>query len=122
MEWKQATLSCNPYFIGYCAEAAGRTIAVRSRNTAWLNWVWACLRRDGSLQYGNGHYIFFSVRDDNDHGTIIDFLQRRENLSLGAVRQILRPWIGRPVITLPFPNLAPTSANRMLVESEYRCA
>ena len=45
---------------------------------------------------GNGHYVFFSVRDDSDNGTVIDFLQRRQNLSLGAVRQILRPWIGRP--------------------------
>ena len=43
---------------------------------------------------GNGHYVFFSVRDDDDHGTLIDFLQRRQNLSLGAARQILRPWIG----------------------------
>ena len=44
----------------------------------------------------NGHYVFFSVRDDSDNGTIIDFLQRRQNLSLGAVRQILRP-VDRPV-------------------------
>ena len=36
----------------------------------------------------NGHYVFFSVRDDRDNGTLIDFLQRRQNLSLGAVRQI----------------------------------
>jgi hypothetical protein len=27
---------------------------------------------------GNGHYVFFSVRDDDDHGTLIDFLQRRQ--------------------------------------------
>src|SRR5258708_3061260 len=57
------------------------------------------LRRGGDKivvkRNGNGHYVFFSVRDDSDHGTIIDFLQRRGNLSLGAVRQILRPWIGR---------------------------
>src|SRR6516162_1388471 len=59
---------------------------------------------------GNGHYVFFSVRDDDDHGTLIDFLQRRQNLSLGAVRQILRPWIGRPAASVPrFPKLEPTS-------------
>src|ERR1035441_5522958 len=68
---------------------------------------------------GNGHYVFFSVRDDSDHGTVIDFLQRRENLSLGAVRQILRPWIGRLAIP-QFPKLEPTSPDRMRVESEYR--
>jgi hypothetical protein len=50
----------------------------------------------------NGHYVFFSVRDDADNGTIIDFLQKRQRLSLGGVRQALRPWIGRP----PFPRAA----------------
>src|SRR6266699_4655916 len=52
---------------------------------------------------GNGHYVFFSVRDDRDNGTVIDFLQRRQKLSLGAVRQILRPWISgkRPHRSFP---------------------
>ena len=68
----------------------------------------------------NGHYVFFSVRDDSDNGTLIDFLQRRQNLSLGAVRQILRPWIGRSTATPQFPELEPTSPDRMRVESEYR--
>jgi hypothetical protein len=67
----------------------------------------------------NGHYVFFSVRDDRDHGTVIDFLQRREHLSLGAVRQILRPWIDRP-IPRQFPKLEPSGPDRMRVESEYR--
>ena len=70
----------------------------------------------------NGHDVFFSVRDDRDHGTVIDFLQRRQNLSLGAIRQILRPWIGRPAAALPFfPKLEPTGPDRMRVESEYGC-
>jgi len=68
----------------------------------------------------NGHYVFFSVRDDSDNGTLIDFLQRRQNLSLGAVRQILRPWIGQSTTSPQFPELEPTSPDRMRVESEYR--
>jgi hypothetical protein len=69
----------------------------------------------------NDHYVFFSVRDDTDNGTIIDFLQRRQKLSLGAVRKALRPWIGKPSFALPlFPKLEPTSKDRMRVESEYR--
>jgi hypothetical protein len=71
-------------------------------------------------RHGNGHFVFFSVRDDSDHGTIIDFLQRRKNLSLGAVRQILRPWIGRPAMPPQLAKLEPTSPDRMRVESEYR--
>lgn len=42
----------------------------------------------------DGHGIFFSVRDDADNGTIIDFVQRRQGLNLGQVRKALRPWIG----------------------------
>jgi hypothetical protein len=69
---------------------------------------------------GNGHYVFFSVRDDGDHGTVIDFLQRRQNLSLGAVRQILRPWIGRPATSPQFPKLESAGPDRMRVEGAYR--
>ena len=82
------------------------------------------LRRGGDKivvkRNGNGHYVFFSVRKDDDHGTVIDFLQRRQNLSLGAVRQLLRPWIGRPAIPMQFPALQPTSPDRMRVECAYR--
>jgi hypothetical protein len=69
---------------------------------------------------GNGHYVFFSVRDDRDNGTVIDLLQRRQNMSLGAVRQILRPWIGRPAISSQFPKLEPAGPDRMRVEGAYR--
>lgn len=41
----------------------------------------------------DGHGIYFSVRDDADHGSIIDFLQRRHGLNLGQVRKELRPWL-----------------------------
>ena len=38
----------------------------------------------------DGHWIFFSVRDGQDNGTIIDFVQRRAGGSLGEVRKELR--------------------------------
>ena len=69
---------------------------------------------------GNGHYVFFSVREDDDHGTVIDFVQRRQNLTLGAVRKVLRPWIGRTAIPMRFPALEPTGSDRMPVECAYR--
>ena len=43
----------------------------------------------------DGHGIYFSARDDNDNGTIIDFIQRREGLNLGEVRKELRQWVGK---------------------------
>ena len=69
----------------------------------------------------NGHYIYFSVRDDRDNGTIVDFVQFRKRLSLGEVRKELRPWIGRAPTSLPrFVKLEKTAKDRMHVETEYR--
>ncbi len=41
----------------------------------------------------DGHGVYFSVRDDADKGTIIDFVQNRRNLSLTEVRKELRDWL-----------------------------
>ncbi|MDJ0718607.1 MAG: toprim domain-containing protein [Prochloraceae cyanobacterium] len=41
----------------------------------------------------DGHGIYFSVRDDLDNGTIIDFVQNRQSYNLGLVRKELRPWL-----------------------------
>ena len=42
------------------------------------------------------HGIYFSVRDDRDNGTIIDFIQNRRNLNLGEIRKELRNWLKEP--------------------------
>jgi hypothetical protein len=42
----------------------------------------------------DGHWVYFSVRDARDHGTIVDFVQRRGGGDLGAVRRVLLSWIG----------------------------
>lgn len=39
------------------------------------------------------HWTYFSVRDDHDNGSIVDFLQRRKSLTLGEVRKELRLWL-----------------------------
>src|SRR5580704_8070887 len=49
----------------------------------------------------DGHYTFYSVRSDGDSGTIIDFIQKRNGASLGAIRKELRGWLGMPVADLP---------------------
>lgn len=43
----------------------------------------------------DGHWTYFSVRDDRDNGTIIDFLQRRGVRDLATVREELRRWSGQ---------------------------
>jgi hypothetical protein len=42
----------------------------------------------------SGHWLYFSVRNDADNGTIIDFVQNRLQEGLGEVRKALRPWVG----------------------------
>jgi hypothetical protein len=41
----------------------------------------------------DGHWPYFSVRDDRDNGTVVDFLQRRGQPSLGGIRKELRLWL-----------------------------
>lgn len=48
-----------------------------------------------------GFGIYFSVRDDNDNGTIVDFVQSRQGFNLGQVRKELRPWIGAEPLPVP---------------------
>ena len=71
---------------------------------------------------GNSHYVYFSVRDDADNGSIIDFIQNREKVSLGEVRKKLRSWVGGAVSpALPlFPALDPVTKDRLAVETTYR--
>ena len=44
----------------------------------------------------DGHWVYCSVHDARDHGTILDFLQHRERASLGQIRATLRQWLGTP--------------------------
>jgi len=68
----------------------------------------------------DGHYVYFSVHRSDDNGTIIDFVQKRMRMSLGAVRKELRPYIGAPSSRLPsFAPLLKTGRDRLRVESEY---
>lgn len=41
----------------------------------------------------DGHWTYFSVRDDGDKGSVVDFLQHRLALNLGATRKELRAWL-----------------------------
>lgn len=61
------------------------------------------------------HWMFFNVHDSRDRGTIIDFLQFRDRLSLGEVRKQLRLWLGHPESEI----LTTVSRHPDLVPSEF---
>jgi hypothetical protein len=45
----------------------------------------------------DGVFTYWNVHDDEDRGTILDFVQHRNpGLNLGAVRKELRAWVGSP--------------------------
>ena len=68
----------------------------------------------------DGHYVYFSVHRDGDSDSIIDFIQRRHRLSLGAVRKELRAWSVMQAPSLPhFSPLPKTGKNRIGVETQF---
>ena len=42
----------------------------------------------------DGHWEYFNRHDESDHGTIIDFVQKRTGLNIGYVRKHLRQFVG----------------------------
>ena len=71
-------------------------------------------------------WVYFSVRDDRDNGTVIDFVQNRGGGSLGEVRKTLRAWLGssRPAIapSLFARDLVPVSRDRASVLAAWEGA
>lgn len=105
------------------AYAAGRGYAIDKRES----WRGSSVMRHASgdkiiiKRDHDGHYVYFSVRDDRDNGSIIDFVQKRGGGSLGAVRQTLRPWLGKAATDIPaFPALGKTTKDRFEVEMFFR--
>ena len=60
----------------------------------------------------DGHWTYFSVRDDRDNGTVVDFLQRRCALTLAGVRKELRSWLREDRSRPGFLNYRPVPAAR----------
>lgn len=56
------------------------------------------MRKDGdkiSIRMdADGHYVFYSFRDEHDHGTILDFVMRRQGKNFVEARKVLRTWTG----------------------------
>ena len=69
----------------------------------------------------DGHYVYFSVRDDRDNGSIIDFVMNRSQVNFGKIRLELRAWSGRrPSSALPaFPRMEVTAKDREKVERAW---
>ena len=69
------------------------------------------------------HWIYFSVRDDRDNGSIIDFVQKRQGGSLGVVRKVLRVWLGtgypKPAPDAFIPRVEKTTRDKQSVIAKF---
>ena len=72
------------------------------------------------------HWIYFSVGEDRDSGSIIDFVQNRQGGNLGDVRKELRPWlegrssdVSRPAPDAFLSTLEPASKDLIAVRARY---
>jgi len=79
--------------IDLSAYAASRGYQVDQRESSRRTRV---MRRDGDKvsisRMPDGHWVYYSFRDLDDNGSIIDFVQKRNRKGLGQVRQELREW------------------------------
>src|SRR5262249_14684875 len=74
----------------------------------------------------SGHWMYFSIADEQDHGTIIDFVDHRHPLTLGDIRKALRPWVGlapepprRPPMTAWQPEVEPIQKDRAAMLAQF---
>jgi hypothetical protein len=68
----------------------------------------------------DGHFTYWNPHDDRDHGTIIDFLQRRGGGNLGQIKKTLRAWTGTPTPARPWlPELQSTPKDRASVQARF---
>lgn len=65
----------------------------------------------------DGHWQYFSVRDRDDNGSIVDFVQHRDRASLGEVRRELREWTHteRPLPAFTLKPIEPVTKDRAAV-------
>jgi hypothetical protein len=60
----------------------------------------------------DGHWTYFSVRNDRDNGTIVDFVLRRRASNLAGVREELRAWAGDLRTMFPPARVRPSTADQ----------
>jgi hypothetical protein len=57
----------------------------------------------------DGHWVYYSLRGENDRGSILDFVMQRRRLNFGQARKFVRVWTGKPRPDVPeFKALEPT--------------
>jgi len=79
-----------------------------------------------AIDYRDRHWIYFTIGEDTDNGSIVDFVQKRKGGTLGDVRRALRPWLSdlAPSLSRPDPqtwlaDLEPVSRDLVQVRARF---
>jgi Protein of unknown function (DUF3991)/Toprim-like len=73
----------------------------------------------------DGHYVYYSFRDPGDHGTVLDFVMRRQGKNFGESRRVLRIYAGtvRPSSLPVYEHLEPSPRfDRQAVQKAWEVA
>ena len=73
----------------------------------------------------DGHYVYYSFRDPGDHGTVLDFVMRRQGKNFGEARRVLRIYAGtvRPSSLPVYEHLEPSPRfDRQAVQKAWEVA
>jgi hypothetical protein len=68
----------------------------------------------------NGHWIYFSVRDGSDHGSIIDFVVRRDRCSIAYAAAEIHRWSGTERASIPVEGRRHTVVHRVVDRASAR--
>ena len=73
----------------------------------------------------DNHYFYYSLTNETDKGSIIDFIQKRKNLNLGEVRRELRSWINNNLSAYKIANkslikLTPISKEKSKIIAQFK--
>lgn len=69
------------------------------------------MRKEGELKvvitinHATGQWIYFTVGESKDNGSIIDFVKHRKFSNYGLIRKELRPWVNGGSVPRPSPTL-----------------
>ncbi len=89
------------------------------KESSRASFVMRRLADNDKIVIGNegGHDVFFSVRNEQQNGSVIDFVMQQEGINLGRSRQMLRKWLDTLPLSSPVKVVA-SMATRS--RSQYR--
>lgn len=66
------------------------------------------------------NYVYFSVSDDKDNGTIVDFIRKRTDKTFPEIGQELQKWVREEAVSAKMYPLRPTFRNKNTIQNALK--